>query len=305
MPAPPQPEIATAEVVGVVRLSPTFVRITFGGDGLDRIGTPGHVFDARIRLIFPSSSGRLPQLAGATWMADYRALPDPERGPMRTYSIRALRADAAGTRIDVDFVLHLEPDRTGPATRWASAARPGDRILLAGPRRDDRRAGIEFAPGPHDAVVLAGDETAAPAIARILEDAPATVRGVALIEVPSADDVLSIAHPAGVDVRWLPRDGAPHGRALMDAVLAHLGDHPVALDIVDIDGDETAWETRIYSRTGQTLDDDGGPAGDRYFWIAGESAIVTTLRRHLVDRHAVPRSQLALMGYWKASRPAG
>lgn len=158
-------------------------------------------------------------------MSDYRALPDDERGPRCTYSIRELRAGSAGTEVDIDFVLHLEPGSTGPATTWASAAQPGDRILLAGPSRGDRRAGVEFDPG--------------------------------------------------------------------------------ALDIVDIDGDETAGEMRIYSRTGQTLDDDGGPVGDRYFWIAGESAIVTTLRRHLVDRHAVPRSQLALMGYWKASRPAG
>ncbi|MGW9112852.1 siderophore-interacting protein [Microbacterium sp. NPDC055683] len=221
----PQSEVATAEVVRVMRLSPTFVRITFGGDGLDRIGTPGHVFDARIRLIFPAPFGRLLRLSGAGWMSDYRALPDDERGPMRTYSIRELRAGSAGTEVDIDFVLHLEPGSTGPATTWASAAQPGERILLAGPSGCDRRAGVEFDLG--------------------------------------------------------------------------------ALDVVDIAGDETAWETRIYSRTGQDLDDGGEPVGGRYIWIAGESAIVTTLRRHLVDRHAVRRSQVAFMGYWKASRPAG
>ncbi|MFT4284408.1 MAG: SIP domain-containing protein, partial [Protaetiibacter sp.] len=38
---------------------------------------------------------------------------------------------------------------------------------------------------------------------------------------------------------------------------------------------------------------------DRYYWIAGESGVVTTLRRHLVKDLGIDRSQVSFMGYWR------
>lgn len=298
--------LARAEVRAVERVSPTFVRITFGGADLDDFGTPGDVYDARIKLIFPPASGILPPLDPKTddWWGAYLAVPEEERGSMRTYSIRELRSTSAGTEVVIDFVLHLQPGLTGPASSWASTAAVGDELLVVGPRRGrEDRSGIEYAPGGAGSVVLVGDETAAPAIARILEDAPRDLRGIAFIEVPLADDELPIAAPAGVEVHWLPRGEANHGLRLMPTVLDYLGGatggEGQTLEVRDIDGEDLVWETPVYSGLGEEISGQEPASVDRYFWIAGESGVVTTLRRHLVKELGIDRTQVAFMGYWR------
>jgi NADPH-dependent ferric siderophore reductase len=301
--------IATASVVAVDRVSPSFVRIGFGGDGIDRLGTPGSTFDQRIKLVFPGESGVPPRLAESDdWYRAWLDLPEQERGSMRTYSIRDLPPVAPdrpeSTVLVVDFVLHLEPGLTGPASRWADAAAIGDELLVVGPRRGRvDTGGIEFAPGDAPAVLLAGDETAAPAIARILEDIDRDTVGIAFIEVPDAGDALPIDAPPGVEVRWLPRHGRAHGEALIPAVLGFLGADDGAPDGDEaeadgLDADALLWETPVYSGLGEAL-----PTAvdhvDRYHWIAGESGVVTTLRRHLVHDLGIDRAQVAFMGYWR------
>lgn len=297
--------LARAEVRSVERVSPTFVRITFGGDELEEFGTPGDVYDARIKLVFPPASGILPPLDRDTddWWAAYLAVPEEERGSMRTYSIRELQVSDAGTDVVVDFVLHLEPGLTGPASSWASRAAVGDELFLVGPRRGrEDRGGIEYAPGDAASVVLVGDETAAPAIARILEDARRDLRGIAFLEVPLAEDALQIDAPAGVEVHWLPRGDVNHGLRLLPTVLDYLGGSTggegQTLEVQDIDGEDLLWETPVYSGLGEELNTAEAPV-DRYFWIAGESGVVTTLRRHLVKDLGIDRAQVAFMGYWR------
>ena len=294
--------LARAEVRAVERISPSFVRVTFGGAQLDEFGTPGDVYDTRIKIGFPPASGVVPAIDpdAEDWWSAYLAFPDDERGSMRTYSIRELRDAADGTEVVVDFVLHLEPGLTGPASRWASDAAVGDVVLLVGPRRGRaERGGIEYAPGSASRVCLVGDETAAPAIARILEDAPRDLRGIAFIEIPDAGDELPIDAPAGVEVHWLPRGEAAHGLRLIPTVLDHLGESTgAAVTVQDAEGEELVWETPIYSGLGEELTTDGGD-DERYYWIAGESGVVTTLRRHLVKGMGIDRGQVAFMGYWR------
>ncbi len=294
--------IARTRVRSIERVTPSFARITFGGDALDDFGTPGAVFDQRIKLIFPPASGVLPHVpSSADWYQAWLAVPEGARGSMRTYSIRDLAIDEAGTSVVIDFVLHLEPGLTGPAASWANTAAVGDELLVIGPRRArDSAGGIEYTPGDAATILLAGDETAAPAIARILEDAAPEVSGTAFIEVPHADDILPITAPAGVTVHWLPREGRTHGEVLIPAVLEHLGDAvtSAAVDIRDVDTEDLLWETPQYSGLGEELSTNV-PHADRYFWIAGESGVVTTLRRHLVKDLGVDRSQVAFMGYWR------
>jgi len=43
----------------------------------------------------------------------------------------------------------------------------------------------------------------------------------------------------------------------------------------------------------------GGVRSDLYAWIAGESGVVTGLRRHLVRELGMDRRQVAFMGYWR------
>ncbi|WP_080796346.1 siderophore-interacting protein [Corynebacterium pacaense] len=291
-----------ARVLGVDRLSPSFIRITFGGPDMARVGARTAVFDQRIKLIFPSPCAELPAIAGSgDWYNDWLALPEGSRGAMRTYSIRFLEMDDHSTELTVDFVLHMEPGLSGPAANWAAAAGVGDEILIVAPLRGAESAGgIEFDRGSAESIVLAGDETAAPAIARILEDLHGeTVSGAAFIEVPTAADILDIDAPAGVDVRWLPRSGAAHGEALTPAVLSHLG---TRLDDAPVPAADTAdgllWETPHFSGAGESIVPDTTLSG-AYYWIAGESGVVTRLRRALVRDHGLHRSQVAFMGYWK------
>lgn len=302
--APPF-QMVRASVSRVERVSPSFVRITFTGDELADFGTPGATFDQRIKLVFPPETGVLPDLshAGADWYQAWLSVPEAERGTMRTYSIREVCAGASGTEVVIDFVLHLAPGLSGPASRWAADADVGHELILVGPRRGRTDGGgIEFDPGDAARVLLAGDETAAPAIARILEDAPADLRGDVFIEVPCAADELAIAAPPGVTVTWIARgDDADatggHGEKLISAVTDHLG-VAAELPIQDLDSEELLWETPNYSGLGDSLDMTD-PHADRYFWIAGESGVVTTLRRHLVKTLGIDRAQVAFMGYWR------
>lgn len=292
--------VATAHVVATERLSPHFVRIELGGDGLADFGVDGPYLDLRFKLIFPMAGG-LPDLsdAGDDWYDAWLALPEGERGAMRTYSVREVRGEGADRRLVVDFVLHLEPGATGPAASWAAVATPGDPVIVIGPRIGCDWGGIEYEPGDATRVVLAGDETAVPAISRILGDIGDDVSGHAFLEVPVGADVLDVAAPARMEVTWLPRDGADLGERLIAAVLDHLGtrQHDV---VADEEVDDDVWETPTYSSSDEDLDESAG-AGvpGLYVWIAGESKVVTTLRRHLVNDLRIDRSQVAFMGYWR------
>ena len=287
-----------ARVHATQRLSPHFLRITLTGEDLRGFRPVGPVLDLRIKLIIPGSSGILPQLdADTDWFTTWSGLPEDERGHMRTYSVRALSTVDGQTRLVVDFALHLGDGDTGPAARWARDARPGDEITVIGPTAGaPAGAGVEFAPGEASDIVLLGDETAAPAIARILEDLPATARGRALIEVPTRADVLAVDSPAGFAVSWLPRHGGEHGHAL----LSRLGLAPGGEGTDDASAAQAlVWETPGFSAAGEPVDVDTRGADGTYWWIAGESGMVTALRRHLVKERGVARSQVAFMGYWK------
>ena len=278
------PYVVLRVAVGrVQRLSSNFVRVTLVGDRLADFGNPGATFDQRVKLIFPPASGVLPEVGGgADWYREWLAIGETERGSMRTYSVRDIRLDADGrTAVDVDFVLHLVPGKTGPASSWAAAAAVGDELIVVGPRRGRHDGGgVEYLPGSARQVLLAGDETAAPAIARILADAPPELCGVAYIEIPQADDAQRIDGPEGVAVHWLPRDGAAHGERLHPAVLGHLGEAGASIGddldgMIDAAGDELVWETPTFSRLGEDLDG-AVSAAAYYFWIAGESRMLTT-----------------------------
>jgi NADPH-dependent ferric siderophore reductase len=172
-----------------------------------------------------------------------------------------------------------------------------------GPRRGVAYGGIEFEPGTASRLLLAGDETAVPAVLATLAQLSPNARGAAFLEVPSAADVLSVVHPEGVEVIWLPRDGAAYGERLHAAVLAHLGASaaPVEVGVDEVDPD--LWETPSYSSSGEAVDEHVSSVGhdldDLYAWIAGESKVVTGLRRALVKDLGLDRRQVAFMGYWR------
>jgi NADPH-dependent ferric siderophore reductase len=174
---------------------------------------------------------------------------------------------------------------------------PGDRIVLLAPRRGHPYGGIEFTPAAGSDLLLVGDETAVPAICTVLEQLPDEARGTAFLEVPLAADVQDVRRPAGVEVVGLPREGDPFGEGLHDAVVAHLGIPGAEVEVAPDEVDPDLWETPYYSSSGEQVP--GDVAGGTYAWIAGESTVVTGLRRHLVNELGLDRGPVAFMGYWR------
>ena len=292
--------LAEVEVVSATRISPSFVRVALAGDELADVGVDGPLFDQRFKLIVPDAGGGMTSVhdADETWLTTWLERPVEERGHMRTYTIRELQRLGDETRVVVDIVVH-EHGESGPGSDWALAAQPGSRAVVLMPRRGHPFGGIEWAPPAGADLLLVGDETAVPAICAILEQLPADARGAAYVEVPEALDIQDVRRPAGVEITWIARTGRPHGVALQEAVLAHLGT-PVEVVEEPVEVDPDLWETPTWSSSGEAIDV-APEAGDAelYAWIAGESAMVTGLRRHLVRDLGIDRRQVAFMGYWR------
>lgn len=304
------------EVARVTTLGPSFRRVTFTGADLVWFGTHGH--DQRIKLLLPMPDGHLTDvgqddpatiLAG-TWYERWRQTPEERRSPFRTYTVRDVRPEVA--EVDVDMVVHGDG---GPASRWLLAARPGDRVVIVGPdaRSKDNAVGADWAPGTASELLLAGDETAAPAITSILESLPPGRRARAFIEVPRAGDVLDVTLPADVELTWLVRDGRPHGHELVPAVRTWVAANAAvvnearavvrqALEDVDVDT-QLLWDSPVLHV--QPIDSCGRGercGSDFYAWFAGEAAVIKTLRRMLVSEAGVCRRRVAFMGYWRQGR---
>jgi NADPH-dependent ferric siderophore reductase len=296
--------IEEVEVRSVDRLSPSFVRFELGSRALTELGNDdGPYLDQRIKLVFPHGDGPVPSFEGAddSWWDTWIQRPEQERGHMRTYTIRDVVGSGEDTRLVVDIVLHDDRDggEPGPGSTWAAQAKVGDRLVTMAPRRGYPYGGIEFAPGAAGRVLLVGDETALPAIAGILRDLPAGAVGTALVEVPLSADVQQLASPAGVEVVWLPRDGAALGSLVHAAAVERLGAAPVAAAVSDEEVDPDLWETPGYSSSGEDVAAELTRTDDLYVWIAGESKVVTGLRRVLVRDLGLDRRQVAFMGYWR------
>lgn len=286
----------TVRVAAVQRLSAHFVRVTFTDDELAHFGTAG--LDQRIKILLPHDDGSFADIgqheAAGDWYDRWRALPTVARNPFRTYTVRRIDPDAR--ELDVDFVLHHD---AGPAGSWAQRAAAGDEVIVVGPDRGgpDPRIGLDWRPGTARRVLLAGDETAAPAICAILETLDDAYDVDAFIEVPTAADAQRIRVSPAFRVHWLARDAAPHGDLLVDAVTAWTQGHESllrraaaprtqVLEEIDVDRD-LLW------------DSPAGSDGEFYAWLAGESATIKTLRRLLVGGCGVDRRRVAFMGYWR------
>lgn len=243
------PPFRRVEVTRTEPLTPYLLRVTLGGaelQGLDP-GLPA----ASVRLLLRHHS----ELVVPIWNGNEFLHADGARPALRTLTPR--RFDAERHELDVEIVLHGD----GPMSTWAMAVQPGDAAAVSGTGR-----GYTIDPAT-PAYVLAGDESALPAISVLLEALPADATVTVLTEVARPDARLDLpAHP-GATVHWhdLPV-GAPPGDALVAAVRAT----------------EIPTDARI--------------------WAAGEAAAVHRIRKHLFDERGLARSQCTVRGYWKHGR---
>ncbi|WP_423920977.1 siderophore-interacting protein [Frigoribacterium sp. 2-23] len=194
------------------QLTPHLVRVHLGGDAFDAFVAAGaaqlDLADPYVKLLLPRpGSGLRPPFD----LDDLRSRVAPEQLPVRrTYTVRSV--DHGAKTIAIDFVVHGDEGVAGP---WAAVAQPGDVLSMSSP-------GAGWSPMDDASTwhVLAGDESALPAIASGIEAMSASTRGVVIVEVENADDELDLAAPSGVEVQWLHRLGRPHGAPLMAALRA-------------------------------------------------------------------------------------
>lgn len=260
-------------VLRTERLSPHWMRVTLGGGEISQFRPMG--FDQWFRIFLPLGGDegleRLPAKANKMFgYLKYLRIPEGVRPVMRNYTVRAFRPATAetGAEIDVDFVLHgsAADGTAGPASRWAEMCAPGESVVII----DE---GLAFNPDRGvDRVVLVADETGLPAIAGVAASLPADATGVAIIEVPSAEDALDFVRPAGLTVEWIVRE---HGRKAGTLAL-------------------------------QALTRAALPDAPFHAYIVGEQALPTDARRHLVGERGVPKDLVSFCGYWRvgAASPA-
>lgn len=286
-----------ARVKTITDLTPSFRRFTFTGDDLDEYGDPG--LDQRVKLVFPTATLGLDAMpTGDDWYPRWRDLPEHARLPFRTYTTRAVRR--AHREVDIDMVAH---DVLGPASAWIAGAAIGDEVLIFAPTTAHTGVsyGIDFVPPARaDRVLLAGDETAAPALAVILEQLPPDAKGVVVLEVPHPGDTAYLPRHAGFEYRVRARSAERHEHLLPSVTDAAVHLAPAGrgslVEEIDVDKD-ILWEVPRTAKGGAAL-----KSAPLYAWLAGESGAIKALRRCLVSEHGVDRRAVAFMGYWRLGR---
>ncbi len=244
------PTFRHAQVRRVEHLGPRMVRVTVAGPQLEGLAVDEPA--ASVRVLLAPDGG---ELVTPQWNGNEFLLPDGSRPTIRTFTPR--HVDPVALELDLDVVIH----GGGVASGWAAGAATGDPVAISGPGR-----GYAIDAGA-PAFLLAGDESAIPAISQLLEALPAETPVQVHIEVVHADAKLSLPdHPAAT-VEWSAlTQGAPPGDALLAAVRAT----------------ELVLGTRV--------------------WAAGEAAGVQRIRRHLFEERDVPRDHATVRGYWKRER---
>ena len=215
--AEPDPfRLFSVHVARVEQLTPGMRRVTFTGPELDGFVNGGR--DQRIKLLLPLPGQSEPLLPGGAggWYRAWQQLPTRWRPIMRTYTVRAQRAELR--EVDVDVALHGGPAE-GPASRWARTARPGDRIGIVGPAVP-AAGGVEFRlPADADRGLLAGDEAALPAVAAILDSLPAGLPAQVFLRIADPDHRQRLTTAAAATVHWIRGDHAALTAAVVDAEL--------------------------------------------------------------------------------------
>lgn len=201
-----QADFRELRVLAVEDIAPRMRRLTLAGRDLGRFAS---LDDLHVKLYVPPPGSVRP--AWPRLAADGRLVwPDPPHRPaQRAYTIRSI--DAEKGVLEMDFVLHAHG---GPGAQFAERAQPGDLCGISGP-------GGGGLPTMAAWILLMGDETALPAIARMLETMPPDQEGMAIIEVDDPAGEIPMTAPAGFTLRWLHRGVETEGAAsLLPAAIA-------------------------------------------------------------------------------------
>lgn len=261
----------TMTVLRREQLSPHFVRLYLGGEGFDGFvpvggtGEPGNWdSDMYVKFVFAPPGVTYPEPFD---LQEIRATRPAEEHPvLRTYTVR--KVDTERRELLVDFVVHGEDGIAGP---WAASVEPGTTVRFLGP-------GSGYRP-KSDAPwhLIAGDESALPAVSAAVEALPVHAVAKVFIEVAGPDDELPIDAPPGAEIVWLHR-GAGAGE---------VGD--------DLVGDNAPLVAAV--RSAHWLD------GEPQVFIHGEAqAVMHNLRGYIRKERGVSAGNASISGYWRRGR---
>ncbi|MER5535914.1 siderophore-interacting protein [Streptomyces mirabilis] len=238
----------SAHVVRTERLTPHMQRVVLGGEGLAEF-TAGTSTDHYVKLLFAPGGVTYPEPFDLERIRE--EFPREQWPVTRTYTVRAW--DPELRELTLDFVVHGDEGLAGP---WAAHVQPGEVVRFMGP-------GGAYAPDADaDWHLLAGDESALPAISAALEALPEGAVARAFVEISGREEEQKV--DSDVEVVWLHRGDRPLGEALVEAVRA--------LDF---------------------------PAGRVHAFVHGEAGFVKELRRLLRVEREIPREDLSISGYWR------
>ncbi|MEJ6395894.1 siderophore-interacting protein [Gymnodinialimonas sp. 2305UL16-5] len=180
------PKFQFATVLGRRDVSVDFVRVILRLDRSESFTDKAIHF----RFVLPNPDDPAPiwpamRENGTTlWPQDDKALHVP------VYTIRTQRQD----EVEVDIFRHMG----GRTLAWAEAAAIGDRVAIMGPGG----SGVL----DRNRVILAGDATAFPAIARLLDALPTHAKGHVFLRAPGRARDYPIHPGAQINLTWLDPD---------------------------------------------------------------------------------------------------
>lgn len=248
-------------VVSARQLTPHMRRLRLRGEGLDIFEDNG----LHVRLLF-APSGRAP-----IWPSlgeDGRLIwpTGPDRLLARVYTLRSV--DKARGEVEVDFVLHGDAHQDdaheggphSPGNAFGAEAVAGDVVGM-------------FAPGGDEIpdagkLLLFGDDTALPAIARILEKLKPDARARVFAEIDGPEDHYDLPTGSNIEINWLYRNGREPGTA---ALLTE------ALPAVQADAQDE----------------------DAYIWVGCEFNDFKDIRRTMRSGWKIPRERHLVVAYWR------
>lgn len=253
--------IREMDVLRVEDVTPGMRRVTVGGPSMDShlrdgvelpaVRTSG--FDDDIKLLpMDPATGSLPFDVPRNVDNGTVDWPAGSFQYSRTYTVR--RFDHQKREMAIDFAIH----DGGLASDWAHRVQPGEKILVAGPKHSSSL------PRDVEWMLIAGDETALPAIAHCLEKLPSDLPATVVIEVAEPLHRQELHSDAPVNVTWLYRSEHGGKSTLVEAVQS------------------ARWRS-----------------GQPYLWIAGEASTIKPLRRWAKQDKEIAKQFVEIAGYWR------
>ena len=238
-----------AVVKSAHRITPGLIRIVFGDGDLETF-EPTSFTDQYINGYFLPTNApySIPFDLGEARKMGEKFKPRPRRVTVRKW-------DDKNKQLTVDFVLHGQSGYAGP---WAQRAQPGDKLQFKGPNGG-------YAPDPDvDWHLLAGDETALPAISASVESLGPDANCVVFLVVNNKSFEVPINTQAKLELVWLHRETSTDPKNIL---LNALTNHSFRAGTFDV-------------------------------FVHGEAGEVRSLRKYLLSEHSVdPESSIS--PYWR------